>query len=61
MGGVRCGQHTLARQKIYNKDDDEYVLYTYLGMLTRVENLAALLTAQARGMPVEPKRLTPFS
>jgi hypothetical protein len=36
-------------------------MYSYLGMLARVENLAALLTAQAGRMPVETQRLTPFS
>ncbi len=56
----RSGQHTLARQKNNTKKDDvEHV--RYLGMLTGVENLAALLTAQAGGMPVETQRLTPFS
>jgi hypothetical protein len=36
-------------------------MYSYLGMLARVENLAALLTAQAGRMPIKPQRLTSFS
>ncbi len=54
-------QKKILYKRIWNQTKTTMSMYSYLGMLTRVENLAALLTAQAGGMPVETQRLTPFS